>query len=577
MHGTESDSTDLRDYLRPLKARWWIVVIIALLAAVGTYRHYQHSRVTYTAQTNLYLQSSGGSSLDSILGTSNSVIPQRAANNEAILLQTEPVARIAAQKLGYRGNPRGLLGLISVTPSADSDFLNLTATASSAQDAIRVANAFAQAYVTSKTQSARQRASQAIKATQRQIAQLPPGTGSAADRGQLESQLNQLQTFVNLPTTDVQQVDPAVGAVADRKSPKKQAIFALAVGALLGLALVYGFEFFDRRVKRMEDLPHLYGRPVLVGVPRASRAERRTPIGNGLVPPFREAFRGLRTALQLKATATTDINGRPLTSLLVASAVPGEGKSTVVRNLALAYHEAGLRVMVIDADLRRPQVASSFGVDPPPEIGLTEVLSGEVAVEDAVIEIPVALESTAQMVRVRETASFEGREPSVAPHRAIEAAPRAHPEAPPPPPPPGHASSATAVMDNGRSQIEPRLSIMPAGTTPKDPAAVLTAGAFSTVLSHLRRTHDVLVIDSSPLLAVSDGAPLLSEVDGVLLVGRIGLTTTSAVRHLNELLRRVNNVNVLGVVANDLRNSEASYGAGYGYGARRRSRLPWRR
>jgi Mrp family chromosome partitioning ATPase/capsular polysaccharide biosynthesis protein len=594
MHGTESDSTDLRDYLRPLKARWWIVAIIALLAAAGTYRHYQDKATTYTATTSLYLQSSG-SALDSILGSSSSVIPTRAANNQAILLRTTPVARVAAKKLGYKGDPRSLLGLLTVTPSAEADFLNLTAQATTAEDAIRVVNAFAQAYISSRTDAARRQAQQAIKSTRAQIGQLPAGTGSAADRDRLNAQLDQLETFLALPNSGVRQVDPAAAAIAARPSPTKYGIFALAVGALLGLALVYGVEFFDRRLKRMEDLPNFYGQPVLIGVPRATRSEREAPVSQGLVPPFMEAFRALRTALQLKATASSDTNGRPFRALLVASAMPGEGKSTVARNLALAYHEAGLRVVVVDADLRRPQVATNFGIHPSPKVGLTEVLTGEVALEDAVIEIPLEPGNVEQMVRVREAASHEDSDavPEVitpepetvvapqpltpAPRRRGGLLSRPRPAAAPmasaaPRPQPKRRTSR-----NGHVKIEPRLSILPAGTTPKDPAAVLTAGAFSAMLQRLGETNDMIVVDSSPLLAVSDGVPLLSEVDGVLIVSRIGLTTTSAVRHLNELLRRVHDVNILGVVANNLTEGEGGYGATYGYGAPRRRRGPWRR
>jgi Mrp family chromosome partitioning ATPase len=105
---------------------------------------------------------------------------------------------------------------------------------------------------------------------------------------------------------------------------------------------------------------------------------------------------------------------------------------------------------------------------------------------------------------------------------------------------------------------------------------VLTAGAFSALLENLAESNDLIIVDSAPLLAVSDGVPLLSAVDGVLLVSRIGLTTTTAVRHLNDLLRRVHHVNILGVVANNLTDSEAGYGAAYGYGVPRRRRL-WRR
>jgi Mrp family chromosome partitioning ATPase/capsular polysaccharide biosynthesis protein len=607
MTPNESDSTDLRDYLRPLKARWWVVAIIALLAAGGTYRHYENKPTTYSASTSLYLQA-GGSPLDSILGGSESQIPQRSANNQAVLLRTTPVARAAAKRLDYQGDPRALLGLISVAPSADADFLNLTAKASTAQGAIRVVNAFAEGYIATRSDAARQQAQEAIRSTESQMAKLPRGTAGAADRNRLGAQLDQLRTFIDLPVTGARRVEPAATAKPERPSPVKYAIFAFAVGALLGLGLVYGFEFFDRRLKRVEDLPHFYGQPVLIGVPRAGRPARESPPSLGLVPPFMEAFRALRTALQLKATGSSQGNGRPFRVLLVASAIPREGKSTVARNLALAYHEAGLRVTVVDADLRRPQVAAGFGIAPAPEVGLTEVLTGEVAVADALIEVPVDAEGIDQMVRVREAASHSPRARADEPVTATAApapapAPATLPQTPAPPAPIAQTRRRGGLLTRGRptatvpasplaprpaaakrprpvhnsqSVFDPRLSILPAGRTPKDPAAVLTAGAFSALLENLAESNDLIIVDSAPLLAVSDGVPLLSAVDGVLLVSRIGLTTTTAVRHLNDLLRRVHHVNILGVVANNLTDSEAGYGAAYGYGVSRRRRL-WRR
>jgi Mrp family chromosome partitioning ATPase len=93
------------------------------------------------------------------------------------------------------------------------------------------------------------------------------------------------------------------------------------------------------------------------------------------------------------------------------------------------------------------------------------------------------------------------------------------------------------------------------------------------VLDELRKTHDVVLIDSSPLLPVSDALPLLPEVEGVLVTTRLGLTTKSAARQLCDVIGRVHGTNLLGVVANDVRASEglARYGP-YGSG-RSRKRL----
>lgn len=556
MYATENDSANLRDYLRPVRERWWLIVAIALIAAAATYYHYHGQPRRYSASTQIFLQS--GSQLDSILGTSSSSggDPDRSNRNQAILLQTTPVAAEAAKLLNYKGDSRALLQLITVTPASDSDFLTVTATSSQPQDAIRVANAFAKGYIATRKAKARRQASQALTAAQRRLASLAPGAATSADRASLSDEIQRLQLFKSLPTADAQQVDPAETATVTASSPKRSAVFALALGALLGLLLTYGFEFFDRRIKRFEQIGPAYGRMVLVGVPGAGRSAKRLEVARGLQPPFIEAFRALRTSLQLKATGVTRSNGRPTRTILVTSAVPEEGKSTVARNLALAYHEAGLRVALVDADMRRPQVAARFALTP--AAGLAEVLAGEIALEDAIEEVPVEADGGDAMARARERARSDRRGSTT-------------PLAPPPPGVGvGTEVEATTAPSSSSSAPAARLRILPSGHTPSDPVAVLTAGGLATVLQQLSAENDVVIVDSSPLLVVSDAVPLLTAVDGVLLVCRLKLTTTTDVAQLNDLLDRVPDAPVLGVVANDVREPVGSYAYSSRDGARGR-------
>jgi Mrp family chromosome partitioning ATPase len=86
------------------------------------------------------------------------------------------------------------------------------------------------------------------------------------------------------------------------------------------------------------------------------------------------------------------------------------------------------------------------------------------------------------------------------------------------------------------------------------------------VLGELRDRYDLVVIDSAPVLAVTDTVPLLRYADAAVFVGRVNVTTRDTVKRLTEFLARVPDLNVLGVVANDLSKSEAGvYGYGYGY------------
>src|ERR1019366_4716968 len=96
-------------------------------------------------------------------------------------------------------------------------------------------------------------------------------------------------------------------------------------------------------------------------------------------PEFVEAMRGLRVNLRLAG------GDRPPRSVIVTSGLPSEGKSTVARNLAFAYADAGERVLLIDCDLRRPSVAEAFGVNP--DAGLTQVLRREASPASAAVTV----------------------------------------------------------------------------------------------------------------------------------------------------------------------------------------------
>jgi Mrp family chromosome partitioning ATPase len=240
-----------------------------------------------------------------------------------------------------------------------------------------------------------------------------------------------------------------------------------------------------------------------------------------IAEPLREPVRSLRTNLQL---ASLD---RPLHTLLVTSAVAAEGKSTVVRNIALAYQEAGLRVAVVEADLRRPVLADFFKIRARP--GLTDVLAGE-------SEIGEALQGVSGSVALAQTVGEKVQ---------------------------------SAVHTNGTSRqlkAAGSLTVLTSGPKPPNPPSVLAAARVRSLFDEIAQDYDIVLIDSAPLLAVSDAVPLLTQVDGVVLVGRLGSSRRETARRVMELLRRIPDANVLGIVANGMDKSELAAGYGYGYG-----------
>lgn len=498
-----SDSLNLSDYLRPLRSRWWLVLVIVAIATIGTYIYYDAKPSEYSATTTLFLERAapGDATLD----------PDRDARNRAVLLKTVRVAREVARDIGYRGNPRNLLTRLSVSPTEGTDFLTLTTSGTQPEAIARLANAFARAYTSLTARAARAQAKLARIAAERRLAAVPPTLEMQATRTELTQELARLRVEETSAPPTARQLEPAAAPSSPTgPNPRRNALFALVLSAVIAMLLAYGLELLDRRVNRLEDVSEHYGRPVLVAIPRAYAEEQNSNGVLRLSPPFVEPFRTLRTALQLHATdpADEEDGDRALSAILVTSAIVGEGKSTVARNLALAYLEAGVSVALVDADLRRPSLAADFGVSNEP--GLADVLSDRRSVDEVI-----------RVVRQRHN---------------------------------GAAPSPDASSRFG-------LTLLSSGKLTGDPAALLAGSRLVRVISLLRASHEVVIIDSPPLLAVSDAVALLATVDGVLLVTRLRATPISAVEQLNDLLERVRDANILGVVANDTLQSP-----GYGYG-----------
>jgi receptor protein-tyrosine kinase len=211
--------------------------------------------------------------------------------------------------------------------------------------------------------------------------------------------------------------------------------------------------------------------------------------------------------------------------------MPGEGKSTVVRNLALAFREAGKTVVVVDLDLRHPSLQRLFAV--PGRVGATEVLRHEVDLDDALLRVEVELDPFDAFMLARA----------------------------------GDQSALNGVKGTNGHVKHPEITLLMSGALPANPAAVLASGRTVEVLDALRDRFDIVIIDSAPVLAVSDTISLLRYADIALFVGRLNVTTRDTAKRLMDVLDRVPDMVLAGVVANDLPRLEASgYGYGYGYG-----------
>jgi capsular exopolysaccharide synthesis family protein len=165
---------------------------------------------------------------------------------------------------------------------------------------------------------------------------------------------------------------------AARPNKAYNLLVGLLSGLLLGIGLAFFFEYFDNRIKSPAEIKTHLGLPFLGLVPSIDpKTLSGAPlINNGVPHHFAEAFRTIRTNV-LFASAESGSK-----SILVTSTAPGEGKTLVSANLALSLAMAGQRVLIVDADMRRPKVHETFGL--PQEPGLSNVLVGDAKASEAI-------------------------------------------------------------------------------------------------------------------------------------------------------------------------------------------------
>jgi capsular exopolysaccharide synthesis family protein len=266
----------------------------------------------------------------------------------------------------------------------------------------------------------------------------------------------------------------------------------------------------DRRIREPKDLESIYELPLLGVVPESAalaRSPRRGASARGALPAGEaEAFHLIRAHLRYFNV------DRQLHTLLVASAAPGDGKTTVARHLAGAAAAMGSRVLLVEADLRRPTLAQQFDV--PAGHGLCDVLIGSATLAEAVQTI--------------ELDEFSG------------------------------------ARAKGRTH-----DLLAAGAAlPPNPGELIESHAMEALLDRARTTYDLVVIDTPPLTAVSDAFPLLGKVDGVIIVGRVGRNRRDIAERLHETLRGAG-APLLGVIANGFKAGRlgSSYSYTYDYAA----------
>lgn len=491
------------DYLRPVWRFRWAALAMVVVAAVATYAYFDRQPRTYEASTQLYV---GQSDINSLLGaqTANAGGDARSLANQARLVTTPSVATVVIRRLSLDATPDALLDQISVRPDTQADFLTIVASAGSARLAAQLVNGFAQGYLQVRAEQERKLVDVQLKVSRLQLTRTPKNASNLATRSALRERIQELESAALNPQAVGEQLSaaqPPHFAVAPK--PGRNAVFAAALAFLFALVLAYVFDRSDRRLRSIEDMEATFDITILAGIPRVSNPIPGHGSRNDMIPELREPYHTLRLNLELIRDKRG--GGR---SLLVTSGLPGEGKSTVVRNLALAYRDSGMRVAVVDADLRRSSMATLFDLARAP--GTAEVLRGTVLLADAIQPL-----SADQLVGL----ATKGRRAAGAP-------------------------KAAAQRTSGQ------LDVLTAGEGGENPGLLFYPVAVRQLVDELEQHYDIVLIDTPPVLVVSDVLALAPEVHGVVLVGRIGVTTDASAQRLLRAFDGVPQTQVMGAVAN---------------------------
>lgn len=511
---TSPETIDLRSYVQPVWRRKWLVLAVTLLAAVGAYLIASSERKTYVASTQVYIEQASPTAGIGTGQTAGAPTAQQ-LQDIATLFTAQSVTTRVYRALGL---PVGAAGSVSVSPHKESSFIDLTAESHTPEMAARLANAYVAAFLGARRSQiigqarAERRAAQASLAT---LPRNPNDANAAAQRQTLLAQISQLQSIELNPTVGARQIDTAsVPGSPSSPKPKEDAIFGVAIGLVLAILIAFGLEALDNRLLSISAIEAIFKRPVLTVLPHADEAAPAIDGRPAVTPEFVEAMRTLRVNLRLANPE------RPPRTILVTSSLPGEGKSTVARSLALAYVEAGERVLVIDADLRRPAMTSAFGVQA--QTGVAQVLHSKVSLADAAVAVTLAAPSEARM-------NGAGR----------------------------NGDSVDASMGT--------VQVLAHGEQVRDPVTLLSSQPMRALVSAAAEAYDVVVIDTPPLLPVSDTVPLLELVDAAVVVVRLGQSTRGTADRGAEIVQRIPGIELAGVVVNDMPKGFAGGYGGYGY------------
>lgn len=489
----DTEGLNLERTLSVLRRRAAWIALCFVLAAGAAFGFSKQQTKKYTATASLVFSNNQLSQQVAGLQALNNSNNQQAQQSTNVkLVQLGDMASKTASLLGRGLTKEKVSKDLSVSAQGESNIVNVAATAPSPVLAADIANTYTNQFVTEQQNNNHRYYASALALVNKQLAALSPQERAGTAGLALAARAQSLGVLAELRNGNVE-VAQAATIPTSPSSPRtlRNTVVGAMLGLLLGLGLAFLLERLDRRVREPKDLEAVYGLPLLGVVPESSALSRSARGGRNarttLPPGEAESFQLIRAHLRYFNV------DRELRTLLVASAGPGDGKTTIARHLASAMARMGSRVLIMEADLRRPTLAQQFDVRSGP--GLADVLIGAVSLSEATQPIDMG------------------------------------------------ATSGDGAKDK-------TLDVLVAGAVlPPNPGELIESNAMEAVLERAKLAYDLIVIDTPPLTAVSDAFPLLRKVDGVIIVGRVGRNRRDVAERLHQTLSGAG-APLLGVIAN---------------------------
>jgi capsular exopolysaccharide synthesis family protein len=386
---------ELRQYGQLARKWLWLVILCAMAAGGVAYVVSKNSAPIYQASAKLLVnQASSASQLSP--GYTDILSSQQLARTYANLLDDGPVVEGMAQRLGLptdQSSIARLQGEITVTPIRDTQLLEVKVEGVDPTLIALIANTLPEVFIARNQQMQLGRVSglktsleKELTSVQDDIARAQSGLSSNPDEAQrqrLETSLAQYRTTLSSLANNYNQIRIAEAQATNNVVIAKPAsvplgpvrprtmanvLLAMIVGGMLAIGAAFLVEYLDDTVKSPDDVTRATGLSTLGAIARLKDVGSQRQLISWSQPkaPETEAYRTLRTNIQFSSV------DKPIRILLVSSSGPSEGKSTTAANLAVVMAQTGQKVILVDADLRRPVIHKVFGV--PNNVGITTTL-----------------------------------------------------------------------------------------------------------------------------------------------------------------------------------------------------------